>query len=51
MGNIVEASIESKEDPGDIQDNVIEDQSKESKQLSKPLNKADSLVNQAVRIS
>ena len=31
MGNIVEASIESKQDPGDTQDDVIEDQSKESK--------------------
>ena len=31
MGNIVEASIESKQDPGDTQDDVLEDQSKESK--------------------
>ena len=31
MGNIVEASIESKQDLGDTQDDVIEDQSKESK--------------------
>ena len=30
MGNIVEASIENKKDPGELQE-VVEDQSKESK--------------------
>ena len=50
MGNIVEASIENKKTPGEVLEEV-KDQSKESKQLSKPLNKADSLVNQAVCMS